>query len=97
MMQGRRHLAFIVVTIPGDAPLLGFKDETLASGLKRAPQADPGSQRVGQCRRHASLPGVDAVFAANDATRSAHVRACEIAGLLQRSGFRTTGRRRRPG
>jgi len=86
VMQGRRHLAFI----GGDDPRatrrwLGFKDEAHAGGLSEPRRLILDRNASGSVVAHASLPGVDAVFAANDAHAIGFMSGLRNAGLL-RSG-----------
>jgi LacI family gluconate utilization system Gnt-I transcriptional repressor len=81
--QGRKHLAFI----GGDDPRatrrwLGFQSVAAASGLEpRRLILDRNA--TGSVAAHASLPGVDAVFAANDAHAIGFMSGLRAAGLLR--------------
>jgi LacI family transcriptional regulator, gluconate utilization system Gnt-I transcriptional repressor len=81
--QGRKHLAFI----GGDDPRatrrwLGFQSVAQASGLEpRRLILDRNA--TGSVAAHARLPGVDAVFAANDAHAIGFMSGLRAAGLLR--------------
>jgi LacI family transcriptional regulator, gluconate utilization system Gnt-I transcriptional repressor len=81
--QGRKHLAFI----GGDDPRatrrwLGFQSVAVASGLEpRRLILDRNA--TGSVAAHARLPGVDAVFAANDAHAIGFMSGLRAAGLLR--------------
>ena len=82
--QGRQHLAFI----GGDDPRatrrwLGFQDQALASGLKQPRRLILDRNATGSVVAHARLPGVDAVFAANDAHAIGFMSGLRAAGLLR--------------
>jgi LacI family gluconate utilization system Gnt-I transcriptional repressor len=84
--QGRRQLAFI----GGDDPRatrrwLGFKDEILACGLAEPRRLVLDRDGTSSVSAHARLPGVDGVFAANDALAIGFMAGLRNAGLL-RSG-----------
>src|ERR1700754_3532988 len=81
--QGRKHLAFI----GGDDPRatrrwLCFQSVAAAGGLE--PQRlILDRNATGSVAAHASLPGVDAVFAANDAHAIGFMSGLRAAGLLR--------------
>jgi LacI family gluconate utilization system Gnt-I transcriptional repressor len=80
--QGRQHLAFI----GGDDPRatrrwLGFQSQAEASGLKAPRRLILDRNATGSVAAHASLPGVDAVFAANDAHAIGFLSGLRAAGL----------------
>ncbi|MBR0758206.1 LacI family DNA-binding transcriptional regulator [Bradyrhizobium jicamae] len=82
--QGRRQLAFI----GGDDPRatrrwLGFKDHVLANGLDEPRRLILDRNASGSVVAHARLPGVDAVFAANDAHAIGFMAGLRNAGLLR--------------
>jgi len=82
--QGRKQLAFI----GGDDPRatrrwLGFRDEILASGLSEPRRLILERNASGSVVAHARLPGVDAVFAANDAHAIGFMSGLRTAGLLR--------------
>jgi LacI family transcriptional regulator, gluconate utilization system Gnt-I transcriptional repressor len=82
--QGRRQLAFI----GGDDPRatrrwLGFKDEILASGLAEPHRLILERNASDSVAAHARLPGVDAVFSANDAHAIGFMAGLRKAGLLR--------------
>jgi LacI family transcriptional regulator, gluconate utilization system Gnt-I transcriptional repressor len=82
--QGRRQLAFI----GGDEPRatrrwLGFKDEILASGLAEPHRLILERNASDSVAAHARLPGVDAVFSANDAHAIGFMAGLRNAGLLR--------------
>ncbi len=82
--QGRKHLAFI----GGDDPRatrrwLGFQQQALANGLKAPRRLILDRNATGSVVAHASLPGVDAVFAANDAHAIGFMSGLRAAGLLR--------------
>jgi LacI family transcriptional regulator, gluconate utilization system Gnt-I transcriptional repressor len=82
--QGRKHLAFI----GGDDPRatrrwLGFQYEAQASGLKPPRRLILDRNAWGSVAAHASLPGVDAVFAANDAHAIGFMSGLRETGLLR--------------
>jgi LacI family gluconate utilization system Gnt-I transcriptional repressor len=84
--QGRQHLAFI----GGDDPRarrrwLGFQDETVARGLDPPRRLILERNATGSVAADASVPGVDAVFAANDAHAIGFMSHLRKAGML-RSG-----------
>jgi LacI family gluconate utilization system Gnt-I transcriptional repressor len=84
--QGRQRLAFI----GGDDPRatrrwLGFKDAALAAGATIPRRLILDRNASGSVAALASLPGVDAVFAANDAHAIGFMSGLRDAGL-QRSG-----------
>jgi LacI family transcriptional regulator, gluconate utilization system Gnt-I transcriptional repressor len=84
--QRRRHLAFI----GGDDPRatrrwLGFRDEALAAGVGEPRRLILDRNASGSVVALASLPDVDAVFAANDAHAIGFMAGLRHAGLL-RSG-----------
>jgi LacI family transcriptional regulator, gluconate utilization system Gnt-I transcriptional repressor len=82
--QGRRHMAFI----GGDDPRAtrrwsGFRDEILAHGLDEPRRLLLERNASGSVVAHASLPGADAVFAANDAHAIGFMAGLRNAGLLR--------------
>jgi LacI family gluconate utilization system Gnt-I transcriptional repressor len=82
--QGRKRLAFI----GGDDPRatrrwLGFKDEALGSGLAEPRRLILDRNASGSVAAHARLPGVDAVFAANDAHAIGFMAGLRNVGLLR--------------
>jgi LacI family transcriptional regulator, gluconate utilization system Gnt-I transcriptional repressor len=82
--QGRRQLAFI----GGDDPRakrrwLGFRDHIRASGLNEPRRLILDRNASGSVVAHASLPGADAVFAANDAHAIGFMSGLRKAGLLR--------------
>ena len=82
--QGRQHLAFI----GGDDPRatrrwLGFKDEMLASDSDEPRRLILDRNASSGVAAHARLPGVDAVFAANDAHAIGFMAGLRKAGLLR--------------
>jgi LacI family gluconate utilization system Gnt-I transcriptional repressor len=82
--QGRRQLAFI----GGDDPRAtrrwrGFSDEILAHGLAAPRRLILERNASGSVVAHARLPGVDAVFAANDAHAIGFMAGLRNAGLLR--------------
>jgi LacI family transcriptional regulator, gluconate utilization system Gnt-I transcriptional repressor len=82
--QGRRQLAFI----GGDDPRatrrwLGFRGEALARGLAEPRRLILDRNASGSVAAHARLPGVDAVFAANDAHAIGFMAGLRNAGLLR--------------
>jgi LacI family transcriptional regulator, gluconate utilization system Gnt-I transcriptional repressor len=82
--QGRRHLAFI----GGDDPRatrrwLGFRDEVLAAGVSEPRRLILDRNASGSVAALASLPDVDAVFAANDAHAIGFMAGLRNAGLLR--------------
>jgi len=82
--QGRKQLAFI----GGDDPRatrrwFGFRDEILASGLGEPRRLILERNASGSVVAHARLPGVDAVFAANDAHAIGFMSGLRTAGLLR--------------
>ncbi|MEA2891425.1 MAG: LacI family transcriptional regulator, gluconate utilization system Gnt-I transcriptional repressor, partial [Bradyrhizobium sp.] len=84
--QGRKSLAFI----GGDDPRatrrwLGFDDTARAAGLKAPRRLILDRNASGSVAALAKLPGVDAVFAANDAHAIGFMSGLRTAGLL-RSG-----------
>jgi LacI family gluconate utilization system Gnt-I transcriptional repressor len=84
--QGRRHLAFVGGDDPhGRRRWLGFQDEAVARGLDPPRRLILERNAPGSVAAHASLPGVDAVFAANDALAIGFMSHLRKAGLL-RSG-----------
>src|SRR6201991_3932979 len=81
--QGRKQLAFI----GGDDPRatrrwLGFRSVAAASGLESR-RLILDRNATGSVAAHASLPGVDAVFAANDAHAIGFMSGLRAAGLLR--------------
>jgi len=84
--QGRQRLAFI----GGDDPRAtrrwsGFRDEIRAHGLPEPRRLILPHDATSGVTAHASLPGVDAVFAASDAHAIGFMAGLRTAGLL-RSG-----------
>jgi LacI family gluconate utilization system Gnt-I transcriptional repressor len=84
--QGRQHLAFI----GGDDPRatrrwLGFAEAALAAGAKDPRRLILERNASGSVAALANLPGVDAVFAANDAHAIGFMSGLRAAGL-QRIG-----------
>jgi len=84
--QGRQRLAFI----GGDDPRAtrrwsGFRDEIRAHGLPEPRRLILPHDATSGVMAHASLPGVDAVFAASDAHAIGFMAGLRTAGLL-RSG-----------
>jgi len=82
--QGRQHLAFI----GGDDPRatrrwLGFQDEALARGLQPPRRLILERNASGSVAALASLPGVDAVFAATDALAIGFISGLRQAKLLR--------------
>ncbi len=82
--QGRRRLAFI----GGDDPRAirrwsGFRDAALAAGLATPLRLVLERNALAGSAALASLPGVDAVFAANDAHAIGLLAALRDAGLVQ--------------
>ena len=82
--QGRKQLAFI----GGDDPRatrrwLGFKDEIMASDLREPRRLVLDRNASSGAAAHARLPGVDAVFAANDAHAIGFMSGLRKAGLLR--------------
>src|SRR5437868_6787605 len=82
--QGRKALAFI----GGDDPRAtrrwnGFKDTVLAAGLKPPRRLVLDRNASGSVVALADLPGVDAVFAANDAHAIGFMSGLRKAGLLR--------------
>ena len=84
MAQGRRHLAFI----GGDDPRAtrrwhGFRDAIAKAGLTPPLRLVLERNALAGSAALASLPGVDAVFAANDAHAIGLLAALRDAGLVQ--------------
>jgi LacI family transcriptional regulator, gluconate utilization system Gnt-I transcriptional repressor len=82
--QGRQSMAFI----GGDDPRAtrrwsGFRDEVRAHGLKEPRRLILERNATGSVVAHASLPGADAVFAANDAHAIGFMAGLRNAGLLR--------------
>jgi LacI family transcriptional regulator, gluconate utilization system Gnt-I transcriptional repressor len=82
--QGRRRLAFI----GGDDPRatrrwFGFRDEVLAAGVSEPRRLILDRNASGSVVALASLPDVDAVFAANDAHAIGFMAGLRHAGLLR--------------
>jgi LacI family transcriptional regulator, gluconate utilization system Gnt-I transcriptional repressor len=82
--QGRRRLAFI----GGDDPRatrrwFGFRDEVLAAGVSEPRRLILDRNASGSVVALASLPNVDAVFAANDAHAIGFMAGLRHAGLLR--------------
>lgn len=82
--QGRQRLAFI----GGDDPRAtqrwtGFCDEALAHGLAPPRRLVLERTASGSAAALASLPGVDAVFAANDALAIGFMASLRAAGLMR--------------
>jgi LacI family gluconate utilization system Gnt-I transcriptional repressor len=85
--QGRKDLAFI----GGDDPRAtrrwnGFKDTALQSGAKVPRRLILERNASGSVAALANLPGVDAVFAANDAHAIGFMSGLRTAGLLRNDG-----------
>ncbi|MBO4224500.1 LacI family DNA-binding transcriptional regulator [Bradyrhizobium neotropicale] len=82
--QGRQHLAFIGGDDPrGTRRWLGFEDHALACGLRPPRRLILERNASGSVAAHANLPGVDAVFAANDAHAIGFMAGLRKAGLLR--------------
>jgi LacI family transcriptional regulator, gluconate utilization system Gnt-I transcriptional repressor len=82
--QGRQHLAFIGGDDPrGTRRWLGFQDQALACGLRPPRRLILERNASGSVAAHANLPGVDAVFAANDAHAIGFMAGLRKAGLLR--------------
>jgi LacI family gluconate utilization system Gnt-I transcriptional repressor len=84
MAQGRESLAFI----GGDDPRAtrrwhGFNDTALAADMKAPRRLILERNASGSVAALAELPGVDAVFAANDAHAIGFMSGLRIAGLLR--------------
>jgi LacI family gluconate utilization system Gnt-I transcriptional repressor len=84
MAQGRESLAFI----GGDDPRAtrrwrGFNDTALAAGMKAPRRLILERNASGSVAALAELPGVDAVFAANDAHAIGFMSGLRTAGLLR--------------
>lgn len=84
MAQGRESLAFI----GGDDPRAtrrwhGFNDTALAADMKTPRRLILERNASGSVAALAELPGVDAVFAANDAHAIGFMSGLRIAGLLR--------------
>jgi LacI family gluconate utilization system Gnt-I transcriptional repressor len=84
MAQDRESLAFI----GGDDPRAtrrwhGFNDTALAAGMKAPRRLILERNASGSVAALAELPGVDAVFAANDAHAIGFMSGLRIAGLLR--------------
>jgi LacI family transcriptional regulator, gluconate utilization system Gnt-I transcriptional repressor len=82
--QGRKNLAFI----GGDDPRAtrrwnGFNDTALAAGIKPPRRLVLDRNASGSIAALADLPGVDAVFAANDAHAIGFMAGLRKAGLLR--------------
>jgi LacI family gluconate utilization system Gnt-I transcriptional repressor len=82
--EGRRRLAFI----GGDDPRAtrrwcGFRDEVLAAGVREPRRLILDRNASGSVVALASLPDVDAVFAANDAHAIGFMAGLRDAGLLR--------------
>jgi LacI family transcriptional regulator, gluconate utilization system Gnt-I transcriptional repressor len=82
--QGRQHLAFI----GGDDPRatrrwFGFRDAALAAGATEPRRLILDRNASGSVAALASLPGVDAVFAANDAHAIGFMSGLRDAGLVR--------------
>jgi LacI family gluconate utilization system Gnt-I transcriptional repressor len=82
--QGREHLAFIGGDDPrGARRWLGFREEALAQGLAEPRRLILDRNAPGSVAANAHLPGVDAVFAANDAYAIGFMAGLRKAGLLR--------------
>jgi LacI family gluconate utilization system Gnt-I transcriptional repressor len=82
--QGRKHLAFIGGDDPrGARRWLGFREEALAQGLAEPRRLILDRNAPGSVAANAHLPGVDAVFAANDAYAIGFMAGLRKAGLLR--------------
>src|SRR5689334_20323038 len=84
MAQGRQHLAFI----GGDDPRAtrrwsGFRDQIRAHGLQEPRRLILPHDATSGVMAHASLPGLDAVFAASDAHAIGFMAGLRNAGLLR--------------
>jgi LacI family transcriptional regulator, gluconate utilization system Gnt-I transcriptional repressor len=82
--QGRRHLAFI----GGDDPRatrrwFGFRDAAMIAGINEPRRLILDRNASGSVVALARLPGVDAVFAANDAHAIGFMSGLRDAGLLR--------------
>jgi LacI family transcriptional regulator, gluconate utilization system Gnt-I transcriptional repressor len=82
--QGRQHLAFI----GGDDPRatrrwFGFRDAAMAAGMNEPRRLILDRNASGSVVALARLPGVDAVFAANDAHAVGFMAGLREAGLLR--------------
>ena len=82
--QGRQHLAFI----GGDDPRAtrrwnGFNDTALALGARAPRRLILDRNASGSVAALANLPGVDAVFAANDAHAIGFMSGLRTAGLIR--------------
>lgn len=82
--QGRRHIAFI----GGDDPRatrrwFGFRDRAMACGLQPPRRLVLERNASGSVAAHANLPGIDAVFAANDAHAIGFMAGLRKVGLLR--------------
>jgi len=81
--QGRKHLAFIGGDDPrGARRWLGFREEALARGLSEPRRLILDRNAPGSVAANVHLPGVDAVFAANDAYAIGFMAGLRKAGLL---------------
>jgi LacI family gluconate utilization system Gnt-I transcriptional repressor len=82
--QGRKQLAFIGGTDPrATRRWLGFRDHALTSGLPEPRRLVLDRNTTGTAVAHARLPGVDAVFAANDAYAIRVMAGLRNVGLLR--------------
>src|SRR6201999_2983183 len=82
--RGRKHLAFIGGDDPrGGRRWLGFREEALAHGLDVARRLILERNAPGSVAANLDLPGIDAVFAANDAYAIGFMAGLRKAGLLR--------------
>ncbi|WIW50522.2 LacI family DNA-binding transcriptional regulator (plasmid) [Bradyrhizobium sp. 62B] len=82
--QGRKTLAFIGGTDPrATRRWHGFRDHALASGLTEPRRLILERNIASTMLAHAQLPGVDAVFTANDAFAIGYMASLRKAGLLR--------------
>jgi LacI family gluconate utilization system Gnt-I transcriptional repressor len=82
--QGRKQLAFIGGNDPrATRRWLGFRDAALAAGASEPRRLVLERNASGSVVALASLPGVDAVFAANDAHAIGFMSGLRNAGLVQ--------------
>lgn len=86
---GRRCLAFIGGNDPrATRRWLGFRDEAVAAGLAAPQRLVLDRNATAGAAALAALPGVDAVFAANDAHAIGFLKGLRDAGLEHRAGQR---------
>ena len=82
--QGRRRLAFIGSNDPrGTRRWFGFREEALAHGLAEPRRLILDRNAPGSVAANVELPGVDAVFAANDAYAIGFMAGLRKAGVLR--------------